>query len=151
MDWQRISVSVKVPDNTSRIRIYCNLRYALGTAWFDCLQLKEGNCANDFNALHNSCFENNEYWLTNENKAITAQNGTVTINGQAGAYDNAEIWSEETTAPEAEEIQPATYYETVTETAPNDSITTYDDYGNVIKTKGQPVLCGGKNIIITIH
>ena len=135
MDWQRISVSVKVPDNTSRIRIYCNLRYASGTAWFDCLQLEEGNCANDFNALHNSCFENNEYWLTNENKAITAQNGTVTINGQAGAYDNAEIWSEETTAPEAEEIQPATYYETVTETAPNDSITTYDDYGNVIKTE----------------
>lgn len=137
LDWQRLSISVKVPENTSRIRIFCNLRYASGTAWFDCLQLEEGNCANDFNALQNSDFENNEYWLTNENQPVSAQNGTVTINGEAGAYDNAEDWSEETTAPESEteEIQPATYYETVTETAPNDSITTYDDYGNAIKTE----------------
>lgn len=135
LDWQRLSISVKVPENTSRIRIFCNLRYASGTAWFDCLQLEEGNCANDFNALQNSDFENNEYWLTNENQAVSAQNGTVTINGEAGAYDNVEVSAEETTAPESEEIQPATYYETVTETAPNDSITTYDDYGNAVKTE----------------
>ncbi len=133
-DWQRLSVSVDVPDNTSRIRVYCNLRYASGTAWFDCLQLEEGNCANDFNALQNGNFESNEYWLTNENKAITAQNGTVTINGEAGTYDNAEDY-ETVTEPVNENVEPSTYVETVTETEPNDSITTYDDYGNEIKTE----------------
>ncbi len=130
-DWQRLSISVKVPDNTSRIRLFCNLRYTSGTAWFDCLQLEEGNCANDFNALQNGDFANNNYWLTNESSAISAQNGRVTIYGNAEAYENSET-VEETTAPE-EEIQPATYYETVTETVPNDAIVTYDDYGNEIK------------------
>ena len=82
-DWQRLSISVKVPSNTARIRIYCNLRYASGTAWFDCLQLEDGNCANDFNALQNADFENNDYWFTEENEAISTQNGTVTLNGEA--------------------------------------------------------------------
>lgn len=130
-DWQRLSISAKVPDNATKIRIFCNLRYTSGTAWFDCLQLEEGNCANDFNALQNSNFENNDNWLTNENSAISAQNGTVTIGGKAEAYENS-VTVEETTAPE-EEIQLATYYETVTETVPNDAIVTYDDYGNEIK------------------
>lgn len=130
-DWQRLSISAKVPDNAAKIRIFCNLRYTSGTAWFDCLQLEEGNCANDFNALQNSNFENNDNWLTNENSVISAQNGTVTIDGNAEVYENSET-VEKTTAPE-EEIQPATYYETVTETVPNDAIVTYDDYGNEIK------------------
>ena len=133
-EWQRLSISVKVPDNTSRIRLYCNLRYTSGTAWFDCLQLEEGNCANDFNALQNGNFENNDNWLTNENSAISAQNGTVTLNGTAAFYDNAEI-TDETTSPDEEGIQPATYYETVEETVPNDSVTTYDSYGNVLRTE----------------
>ncbi|MGN0499675.1 MAG: RHS repeat-associated core domain-containing protein [Ruminococcus sp.] len=133
-DWQRLSVSVKVPDDTSCIRLFCNLRYSSGTAWFDCLQLEEGNCANDFNALQNGNFENNDNWLTNENNAISAQNGTVTLNGKAAFYDNAEI-TDETTSPDEEETQPATYYETVEETVPNDSVTTYDSYGNVLRTE----------------
>lgn len=111
-DWQRLSVSVKVPDDTSCIRLFCNLRYSSGTAWFDCLQLEEGNCANDFNALQNGNFENNDNWLTNGSNAISAQNGTVTLNGKAAFYDNAEI-TDETTSPDEEETQPATYYETV--------------------------------------
>lgn len=110
------------------------VRYASGTAWFDCLQLEEGECANDFNALKNGNFESNDYWFTDENTAISAENGTVTLIGAAGAYENAEEVGE-STAPNEEETQPATYTETVTETVPNDSITTYDDYGNVIKTE----------------
>lgn len=133
-DWQRLSVSVKVPDDTSCIRLFCNLRYSSGTAWFDCLQLEEGNCANDFNALQNGNFENNDNWLTNGSNAISAQNGTVTLNGKAAFYDNAEI-TDETTSPDEEETQPATYYETVEETVPNDSVTTYDSYGNVLRTE----------------
>ena len=132
-DWQRLSITATVPETTANIRVYCLIRYASGTAWFDCLQLEEGNTASDFNALQNGNFENNSNWLNNENKSVTVSNGTVTLNGESGVYENAEEATEATTV--SEEIQPATYYETVTETAPNDSITTYDDYGNVIKTE----------------
>ena len=133
-DWQRLSVTAEIPETTSYFRVYCMVRYASGTAWFDCLQLEEGECANDFNALKNGNFESNDYWFTDENTAISAENGTVTLIGAAGAYENAEEVDESTDSNE-EETQPATYYETVTETVPNDSITTYDDYGNAIKTE----------------
>ena len=133
-DWQRLSVSVTVPNNTSTIRVFCNLRYASGTAWFDCLQLEDGNCANDFNALQNSDFESNDYWYTEENEAISAQNGTVTLNGEAGAYAEETTVSEDDSQSE-EEIQPETYCVTETEPAEFDSITTYDDYGNTTKTQ----------------
>ncbi len=134
-DWQRLSVTATVPVSTSYFRVYCMVRYSSGTAWFDCLQLEEGSCANDFNALQNGNFETNEYWLTNENKSISAQDGTVVLNGEAGAYENATIAAESATDPTVEEIQPATYYKTVQETVPNDSIITYDDYGNEIKSE----------------
>ena len=133
-DWQRLSISVKVPDNTSRIRLFCNLRYTSGTVWFDCLQLEEGNCANDFNALQNGDFENNNYWLTNKNNAISAQNGTVTINGEAGAYDNTQVVEDTETSSE-EETQPVTSIVTETEPAAFDTITSYDSHGNVTKTQ----------------
>ena len=134
-DWQRLSISAKIPTDTSYFKIFCNLRNASGTAWFDCLQLEEGNCANDFNALQNADFENNDYWLTNEDVAVSAQNGTVILTGTAGAYDDATTVSEEDSETETEETQPSTYIEEVTETVPNDIVTTYDNYGNVIKTE----------------
>lgn len=130
-EWQRLSVTANIPENTSYFQVYCMIRYASGTAWFDCLQLEDGNCANDFNALQNGDFESNDYWLTDEDKSISAQDGTVILNGTAGAYDNASTDSETKT----EETQPSTYIEEVTETVPNDSITTYDNYGNAIKTE----------------
>lgn len=60
-DWQRLSVSAAIPNNTSYFRVFCYVRYASGTAWFDCLQLEEGDCANDFNALQNGSFESSDY------------------------------------------------------------------------------------------
>ena len=134
LDWQRISVTANVPSTTASIRVYGLIRYASGTAWFDCIQFEEGNCANNFNALQNSDFSSNDNWVTEENKSITANNGTVTIGGTAGAFDdgeNADSSSDDST----DETQPSTYTKTVTETEPNDSITTYDDYGNAVKTE----------------
>ena len=131
-DWQRLSVSVTVPNNTSMIRVFCNLRYASGTAWFDCLQLEEGNCANDFNALQNGNFESNDYWLTNENKSISAENSTVTLSGEAGEFDTVET-DQDNTEEKNEEVQSATYCVTETEPAKFDKIITYDDYGNTTK------------------
>ena len=135
LDWQRISVTANVPSTTASIRVYGLIRYASGTAWFDCIQFEEGNCANNFNALQNSDFSSNDNWLTEENKSISANNGTVTIGGTAGAFDDSNIESstEETTTESSTE--PSTYTKTVTETAPMDSITTYDDYGNAIKSE----------------
>jgi len=133
LDWQRISVTANVPSTTASIRVYGLIRYASGTAWFDCIQFEEGNCANNFNALQNSDFSSNDNWLTEENKSISANNSTVTIGGTAGAFDdeNADSSSDDST----DETQPSTYTKTVTETEPNDSITTYDDYGNAVKTE----------------
>lgn len=133
LDWQRISVTANVPSTTASIRVYGLIRYASGTAWFDCIQFEEGNCANNFNALQNSDFSSNDNWLTEENKSISANKGTVTIGGTAGAFDdeNADSSSDDST----DETQPSTYTKTVTETKPNDSITTYDDYGNAIKSE----------------
>lgn len=133
LDWQRISVTANVPSTTASIRVYGLIRYASGTAWFDCIQFEEGNCANNFNALQNSDFSLNDNWLTEENKSISANKGTVTIGGTAGAFDdeNADSSSNDST----DETQPSTYTKTVTETEPNDSITTYDDYGNAFKTE----------------
>lgn len=133
LDWQRISVTANVPSTTASIRVYGLIRYASGTAWFDCIQFEEGNCANNFNALQNSDFSSNDNWLTEENKSISANKGTVTIGGTAGAFDdeNADSSSDDST----DETQPSTYTKTVTVTEPNDSITTYDDYGNAIKSE----------------
>lgn len=134
LDWQRISVTANVPSTTASIRVYGLIRYASGTAWFDCIQFEEGNCANNFNALQNSDFSSNDSWLTEENKSITANNGTVTIGGTAGAFDDAEN-ADSSSDDSTDETQPSTYTKTVTETEPNDSITTYDDYGNAVKTE----------------
>ena len=133
-DWQRLSISVEVPDDTSRIRLFCNLRYSSGTAWFDCLQLEKFDCTNDFNALQNADFESNDYWLTNENSAISTQNGTVTIDGESGAYEEDET-VEETETESEEETQPETRVVTETEPAAFDTITSYDSHGNVTKTQ----------------
>ncbi|MEE1319331.1 MAG: hypothetical protein UHD05_07445, partial [Ruminococcus sp.] len=133
-DWQRLSISVTVPTNTSYFRVYCNLRYASGTAWFDCLQLEEGNCANDFNALQNGNFETSDYWFTNEDREISPQNNTVTIDGEAEAYEDAttavESETEEDTSDKSDLELPTT---TTTEeyAVPDSYIFTYDEYGNV--------------------
>ena len=134
LDWQRISVTANVPSTTASIRVYGLIRYASGTAWFDCIQFEEGNCANNFNALQNSDFSSNDNWLTEENKSISANNGTVTIGGTAGAVDDGEN-ADSSIDDSTDETQPSTYTKTVTETEPNDSITTYDDYGNAIKSE----------------
>ena len=134
LDWQRISVTANVPSTTASIRVYGLIRYASGTAWFDCIQFEKGNCANNFNALQNSDFSSNDNWLTEENKSISANKGTVTIGGTAGAFDDAEN-ADSSSDDSTDETQPSTYTKTVTETEPNDSITTYDNYGNAIKSE----------------
>ncbi len=138
-DWQRISVTTTIPETATHFRIFCMVRNSTGTAWFDCLQLEEGNCANDFNALQNSNFETDDYWETEENAKISPQNGTVTLNGTADAYDDTTTSDEENNEEPDEEIEDEaeveTYYVTEPETSPHDVVISYDNYGNEIKTE----------------
>ncbi|MEE1261865.1 amidase domain-containing protein [Ruminococcus sp.] len=140
-DWQRLSISTTIPENTHHFRIYCNLRYASGTAWFDCLQLEEGNAVNDFNALQNADFSNNDAWFTDENNAISAQNGAVTLNGVAGSYNDAVEETTEAQETTVEATEPATTVVEVMEPAEFGNITATDaSYGNVtMNERGQVI------------
>lgn len=134
-DWQRLSVSCSVPENTAKVYVYCMLRYASGTAWFDCLQLEEGNSASDFNALQNSDFSGSGSWKNSDNQVVSTQNGTVILNGSPGVYDNDQTSVADTGATEAPETENETIVENTIETEPYGSIATYDSYGNAVKTE----------------
>ena len=54
-DWQRLSVSAKIPTGTARIRVCCTTGGA-GSAWFDCAQLETGVSVNAYNLLENGGF-----------------------------------------------------------------------------------------------
>ncbi|MCQ4023228.1 MULTISPECIES: DNRLRE domain-containing protein [unclassified Ruminococcus] len=70
--WQRISVTQAVPSGTANIEANMVLYNAQGSAWFDCIQLEEGSCMNDYNAMSNSDFTENHSW-----------NGPYQFNGTA--------------------------------------------------------------------
>lgn len=53
-DWQRVTVTFTLPKNTTQVTLLAGLSEAKNTAWFDCLQLEEGNVANPYNLLENS-------------------------------------------------------------------------------------------------
>ena len=133
-DWQRLSVSCSVPANTTKIIVYCMLRYSSGTAWFDCLQLEEGNSASDFNALQNSDFSGAGSWKDINGLGAAVQNGAVMISGSPEVYND-----NQTDEPGEESTETSVQYpteiETAIETEPNGYITTYDNYGNAIKTE----------------
>ena len=130
-DWQRISVTATIPENARTMRIKCSVKNTTGTAWFDCLQLEEGNCANDFNALQNSDFANNNYWFTNDNKSISAKDGIVTLGGKAGLYIEPTT-EESTTQSTNKDIEESTSVKTIDVAVPDSYIYKYDEYGNVI-------------------
>ena len=147
-DWQRLSVSCRVPENTTEVYVYCMLRYASGTAWFDCLQLEEGNSASDYNALKNSDFditsnvtvnvENNTEYIWNyveDSTEVICPTTANSISGTPQVYDNnqTDIAGEDPTQEPEPEME--TVIETEIETEPYGSITTYDTYGNSIKTE----------------
>lgn len=55
--WRRLSVTFTVPDNASKTRINLTVRDTTGTAWFDAIQIEEGESANVYNMVENSSFE----------------------------------------------------------------------------------------------
>lgn len=70
--WKRVSCTFKVPQNTVTIEMHCGMKNAVGSAWFDCMQLENYDCMNDYNLLENSDFTGSGYW-----------HGGTTIGGSA--------------------------------------------------------------------
>ena len=135
-EWERLSLTVSIPQATTKFRMYFGIRNAQGTAWFDCMQLEEGSVANDYNALSNSDFSSTNNWKTQDDNSITVNNQKAIINGSGGEPAP----TEETTATEeptsaTEEATSSTYTRTETETISNDVIKETDAYGNVVKTE----------------
>ena len=54
--WERVHLTVTVPENYQKISVNLILRSAKGTAYFDCAQFEEGNTPNEYNLLENNSF-----------------------------------------------------------------------------------------------
>lgn len=132
-DWQRLSVTATVPANTNYFQIYCMVKYASGTAWFDCLQLEEGNCANDLNVLQNANFETTTNWITSHNAIINTDDNLATIEGRANISNIEDETVNETIETTEPYTQLETIVKTVTETEPYGELIKYDQYGNSIE------------------
>ncbi|MBQ7504951.1 MAG: DNRLRE domain-containing protein, partial [Ruminococcus sp.] len=133
--WERISVTTSVSSETVWIKAYVILRNAQGTAYFDCLQLEEGEVMNDYNALMNSDFSDDEIWIDHNNNTIEFNNSgkfEVSGIGDEPAPEIEEETEEEST--NASETTP-TEVATETETIENDIAEATDTYGNATKTE----------------
>ena len=96
--WERLSVTITVPNNNTSIYIFGGIFNTTGTAWFDCFQLEQGDVANKVNLVHNSGFERKtsngqpQNWSANtsypQDISSTAQkkfgNNSGLLNGKIG-------------------------------------------------------------------
>ncbi len=72
--WRRLSLTFTVPDDTEEVRVYTLLRNAIGTAYFDGMQVEIGGSANPYNLLNNTSFET----------GTTTPTGWTIENGESG-------------------------------------------------------------------
>lgn len=84
--WRRETVTFKVPTTVTQTSINMLLREATGNAYFDAVQLEEGEVANKYNLLENGSFENTDslYNYTTDN--MISSDGVVSggIEGNKG-------------------------------------------------------------------
>ena len=76
-DWHRINVSFTAPSGAVTARVYCGLMSATGIAYFDCMQLENGNTMNTYNMLESSSFEHFGSWY---GSSLADGDGTDTAN-----------------------------------------------------------------------
>ena len=55
--WRKLSVTVTMPYDITKIRVFLALRNVTGIAYFDCIQVEESDTVNDCNLLENAGFE----------------------------------------------------------------------------------------------
>ena len=58
--WERTFATFTVPENYSRIDVMLSSRNAIGTIYFDCVQLETGDIPNQYNILENNGFDYEE-------------------------------------------------------------------------------------------
>ena len=143
MEWQRISVTVQIPEvcNNYYYKVSFGLYNATGTAWFDCMQLEKGSVANDYNALSNSDFSSTSNWKTQDDNTITVNDQKAMINGSGGepspTEETTSVEPDSTTSTQetTEEPNVETYTAIETETILNDVVEEKNTHGNVVKTE----------------
>lgn len=132
-EWQRISVTASVPDFAQYVVVSCNIENAVGTAYYDCLQLEMGTNANDYNALQDSDFKTNSTWYDESGSLVSVNSGSATIDGSPGlTTETAEEEYEEETEDDSD-TDTETPQETTVVTE-HDSVDTTDPYGNIIQS-----------------
>lgn len=132
-EWQRISVTASVSDSAQYVVVSCNIENAVGTAYYDCLQLEMGTNANDYNALQDSDFKTNSTWYDESDSLVSVNSGSATIDGSPGlTTETAEEEYEEETEDDSD-TDTETPQETTVVTE-HDSVDTTDPYGNIIQS-----------------
>ncbi len=90
--WRRISATIQVPENATKLVSYVYLGDAIGKAYFDCMQLEKSSSANSVNLLENSSFEvyNTSSYMptgwTATGSFAASVSGTTITNGSTAAY-----------------------------------------------------------------
>lgn len=136
VNWKRISVTAKIPSAATDVKVLLKSNGTNYSTWFDCLQLEEGDTANDYNALINSDFASADNWFDNGNNKFTFTYGRPYIydkpsyvkTNSSNADDEDFSTNTETTTSKVEETTASTV--TVAE---HDRVDTTDAYGNVVK------------------
>ncbi len=88
--WRRLSATIDLPSNTAKVVIFLVIRNCTGNAYFDSVQLEEGETPNSVNLLTNSGFEKySGYtptgWTKSDNiLAYSATYGSVALSGTKG-------------------------------------------------------------------
>lgn len=89
--WERVFVTFTVPEDTNKVTVHLVLRNGTGTAYFDGVQLEEGDTMSQYNMLENNGFtyaESTGYASTwkrwNLTSSDVVENGEMKIIGAAG-------------------------------------------------------------------
>lgn len=110
-EWERSTVSFTVPEGAQMLRVFVGLNGALGTAYFDAIQLEAHKRAYDYNLIENGDFANGttSWSLSGSTATATDPHGgfdsnvievessqslsqTVTINGKADDSYTLSAW-----------------------------------------------------------
>jgi len=81
--FRRISVTFTVPESDVRmLQLHAGVRYgSVGTAWFDCIQLEEGELYHSYNLIENGGMESGVGWNFNELTTNDAYSQSQKIGG----------------------------------------------------------------------
>ena len=89
-DWTRLFMTFRVPQQADKVRLHFGLNYARGAAYFDCLQLEEGDSVNPYNVVENADFSSNRAWsIANAASADGIRNKEMYLSGNVNTYKHA--------------------------------------------------------------